>query len=287
MKFATTLSLLASTAIAAPAVVTVTQHVHQTQMVTVEGLVYQENGEFKTTYTTVGAVPTATLQAVENQNVETQNTNVVTQVAAVTIVASQKVDSATVAPTTTPAAVEPTTTSTPAPVQTTPVTSNIQKQATSSAPAPSTAAAAASSNLEDWAQQILDETNKKRALHVDTGSLTWSQELAQYAQNYADKYDCSGNLVHSGGPYGENLALGYTPTGSVDAWYDEGTNYDYSNPQYSSATGHFTQLIWKGSTLVGCGIKNCNNEWGQYVICSYQAPGNVIGEFSENIMPLN
>jgi uncharacterized protein YkwD len=133
---------------------------------------------------------------------------------------------------------------------------------------------------------MVNEHNTKRALHKDTGSLTWSDTLATYAQNYADSYDCSGNLVHSGGPYGENLALGYGTTGSVDAWYNEITSYDYSNPGFSESAGHFTQVVWKGTSEVGCGLKSCGGEWGDYIICSYKAAGNVIGEFADNVMPL-
>jgi hypothetical protein len=51
---------------------------------------------------------------------------------------------------------------------------------------------------------------------------------------------------HSGGPYGENLYA--TSGGPVDAyavvkpWYDEVSKYDFNNPGFSGATGHFTQV---------------------------------------------
>ena len=134
---------------------------------------------------------------------------------------------------------------------------------------------------------MLNEHNVKRALHSNTPALIWSETLASYAQNYADNYDCSGNLVHSGGEYGENLALGYGTTGAVDGWYDEISSYDYSNPGFSEATGHFTQVVWAGSSQVGCGIKYCGDVWGDYIVCSYEAAGNVIGEFPENVLALN
>jgi len=38
----------------------------------------------------------------------------------------------------------------------------------------------------------------------------------------------------------------------TQAWYDEIKYYSYDG-QYTSATGHATQLIWKSSTEVGCG----------------------------------
>lgn len=31
------------------------------------------------------------------------------------------------------------------------------------------------------------------------------------------------------------------------SWYDEIEFYDFGKPDFSSETGHFTQVIWKGS----------------------------------------
>ncbi|CAI4045091.1 sterol-binding protein SKDI_11G2240 [Saccharomyces kudriavzevii IFO 1802] len=171
---------------------------------------------------------------------------------------------------------QPTTTATPTTTTATPTTTTAS---------PTTASATHSSD-SDFSTSMVNEHNTKRALHKDTGSLTWSDTLATYAQNYADSYDCSGNLVHSGGPYGENLALGYGTTGSVDAWYNEISSYDYSNPGFSESAGHFTQVVWKGTSEVGCGLKSCGGAWGDYIICSYKDAGNYIGEFAENVMPL-
>ncbi|CAR30441.1 CAP domain-containing protein [Lachancea thermotolerans CBS 6340] len=160
--------------------------------------------------------------------------------------------------------------------------------ATSSASSTSSSAAASStSGSSSFASAILQAHNDKRSLHQDTSSLSWSDELASYAQDYADNYDCSGTLTHSGGPYGENLAAGYSGTGAVDAWYSEIKSYDWSDPNYSSSTGHFTQLVWKSTSEVGCGIKSCGSGTGDYVICSYKSAGNVIGSFAENVKSLN
>lgn len=167
-----------------------------------------------------------------------------------------------------------TTTSTPAATTTT-----SQAAATSSA-------SSSDSDLSDFASSVLAEHNKKRALHKDTPALSWSDTLASYAQDYADNYDCSGTLTHSGGPYGENLALGYDGPAAVDAWYNEISNYDFSNPGFSSNTGHFTQVVWKSTTQVGCGIKTCGGAWGDYVICSYDPAGNYEGEYADNVEPL-
>lgn len=46
--------------------------------------------------------------------------------------------------------------------------------------------------------------------------------------------------------------------------------------------GHFTQVIWKNSKFLGQGAaKSINNT--VYVVCNYDPPGNIIGQFKENV----
>jgi len=33
--------------------------------------------------------------------------------------------------------------------------------------------------------------------------------------------------------------------------------YDFTKPGYSSATGHFTQIVWKGTSKIGCAAATC------------------------------
>lgn len=158
---------------------------------------------------------------------------------------------------------------------TTPTTSSSQTAAASSG----IYAEIASSGVDEtFAKNILDAHNEKRALH-SAGDLSWSATLYDYAQAYADKYTCGGSLVHSGGNYGENLALGYsTGVAALEAWYDEGTDYDYAA---ASVLDHFTQVVWKGTTKLGCAYKQCSC---LYVICSYDPAGNIVGAAAENVL---
>lgn len=39
--------------------------------------------------------------------------------------------------------------------------------------------------------------------------------------------------------------------------------------------GHYTQLIWKDTTHVGCGIGRGRQE--EILVCRYHRPGNIIG----------
>ncbi|ANZ73139.1 BA75_00908T0 [Komagataella pastoris] len=146
----------------------------------------------------------------------------------------------------------------------------------------------ASSDFEAFRYQILDEHNVKRALHGVDG-LEWDDEVYAAAQAYADAYTCDGTLVHSGNSlYGENLAYGYSTRGTVDAWYSEIDLYDFNNPGYTPGVGHFTQVVWKSTTKLGCAFKYCNDYYGTYVVCNYSPPGNYVNEgyFEANVLPL-
>jgi hypothetical protein len=128
-------------------------------------------------------------------------------------------------------------------------------------------------------QAILNAHNNYRAKHC-VPALSWSPQLAQGAQAWADACPQNG-FKHSpdawqgANPYGENLAWGtnLTPQGGVDLWYNEIKQYNFAAPTYSNAVGHFTQLIWKGSTQVGCGMSVCNGM--NYYVCRYLPSGNM------------
>lgn len=111
----------------------------------------------------------------------------------------------------------------------------------------------------------------------DTAPLSWNDNIAQVAQNYADQYQCGADLEHSGNPYGENLARGYDfkSAGAVAAWFNEIKNYDWDDPGFGETTGHFTQLVWTETTQLGCGYKDCGSYWGTYIVCNYNPAGNI------------
>lgn len=151
-------------------------------------------------------------------------------------------------------------------------------------------------DLEQVERDMLERHNVLRALH-GAPNMTWNDELTRFAADYAaNNFTCDNvQLIHSGGPYGENLAAGYVGGDApVDAWYDEISLYNYSDPGFSEPTGHFTQLIWNTSLELGCAIVTCDNAWHQYTICEYYPRGNIVGMneeltqeiFSEHVLPL-
>lgn len=150
-----------------------------------------------------------------------------------------------------------------------------------------TAPVAIPSNEPEWktdktfTSAVLNSTNFYRGEH-NASSLTWNRTLEEFATDYLDDNDdCE--FEHSGGPYGENLAIGYpNVTASVEAWGDERDDYDFDKGEFSKKTGHFTQLVWRDTTDVGCGRKLCG-ERGWYLVCEYWPRGNVIGRFTDQV----
>ncbi|KAF4378489.1 hypothetical protein G4B88_027549 [Cannabis sativa] len=57
--------------------------------------------------------------------------------------------------------------------------------------------------------------------------------------------------------------------------------YDYNSNTCLSenpwACLHYTQVVWRDSTRLGCAKVHCNVE-GIIVICNYDPPGNYIGQ---------
>ncbi|MEP2025583.1 CAP domain-containing protein, partial [Reichenbachiella sp.] len=87
---------------------------------------------------------------------------------------------------------------------------------------------------------------------------------------------------HSGGEYGENIWAGtegaFEPTDVVNSWGSEITDYNYESNTCATDKdcGHYTQIVWKNTTQVGCGVATCDglDIW----VCQYDPPGNFIGE---------
>ena len=107
--------------------------------------------------------------------------------------------------------------------------------------------------------------------------------------------------AHSTYPAGENIYFtsypSWFPTPSastlfadaVTDWYREEADYDYAAGASGTGrvVGHFTQVVWRASTRVGCGyITGCPSPWGgssqfdnAVVVCRYLTPANYGGQF--------
>jgi pathogenesis-related protein 1 len=151
--------------------------------------------------------------------------------------------------------------------------------------------------------EILAAHNQSR-IEVNVPNIKWSSTLAKSAQVYANtlakRRSCG--LVHSGTrDVGENLywasPITQTVTSSngethssfepqniaasevVEAWADEKQYYDYTTNTcvIGKVCGHYTQLIWKTTTHLGCAKATCGDS-AQVWVCHYAPPGNYIGQ---------
>ena len=125
--------------------------------------------------------------------------------------------------------------------------------------------------------------------------LSYNSGITLFSQKWSD-YLLTNNLFqHSGTQlYGENLAMfqGYGSDLvaliklSIDAWYNEISLYNFDAPGFSEATGHFTCLVWLASTEFGIAISIDPKTTKAIITMNTNPPGNVIGLFKENVLPL-
>ena len=114
-------------------------------------------------------------------------------------------------------------------------------------------------------------------------SMSWDATVAAAAQAWADQ--C--NFSHYTAGYGQNLYASAgggapSPAAVVTSWVSEVSNYNYSANSCSGTCGHYTQVVWRSSILLGCAIKACstNTPFGAQfpnwyiVVCNYSPAGN-------------
>ncbi|KAL9981253.1 hypothetical protein ACROYT_G009930 [Oculina patagonica] len=128
----------------------------------------------------------------------------------------------------------------------------------------------------------LQAHNSKRALHQNTPALVWDATLAQDAKDWADHL-------------AEQCSSVASCADAVQSWYNEVSLYDYNDPPqttqefYAGGYGHFTQVIWKGTTHVGAALKKITDSNGYtetYIVARYSPQGNIIGHFDTNVKQL-
>jgi pathogenesis-related protein 1 len=112
-------------------------------------------------------------------------------------------------------------------------------------------------------------------------ALTWSAEMESLAQDWANQMTRTGKFEHRpNNKYGENLFWGrgrdFTGTYAIESWASEAANYNYANNSCQGVCGHYTQLVWKNTTQVGCAAGKVRDEI--YWVCNYNPPGNYVGQ---------
>jgi uncharacterized protein YkwD len=129
------------------------------------------------------------------------------------------------------------------------------------------------------AKEMVAAHNSYRA-KVGSPPLAWSDKLAARAEQWAAMLIKRGVFEHQHSQLGENLfeiSGGHaTPSSVVDAWMSEEANYNHETNSCTGRCGHYTQVVWRNTKLVGCGVaRDAKREvW----VCDYDPPGNIVGE---------
>ncbi|HVP86073.1 MAG TPA: CAP domain-containing protein [Rhizomicrobium sp.] len=147
----------------------------------------------------------------------------------------------------------------------------------------------AMSPLANFDQRILTMHNRER-LALGLQPLTWNPALAQSAKEWADYLAATGRFEHApeDGPdaEGENLWAGtrgyFSVEAMVNAWAREKRYFKPGVFPHNSTTGnvedvgHYTQMVWRGTSQVGCAESSSARE--DILVCRYAEAGNYVGE---------
>ncbi|MFN9646201.1 MAG: CAP domain-containing protein [Cyanobacteriota bacterium] len=130
------------------------------------------------------------------------------------------------------------------------------------------------------AEAILRVHNAERkAVGVDP--LRWDGALAAAALECASRLAASGTFQHCA--LGENLWIGatgrFSPTAMAELWaaerrdFQPGTFPDVSKTGRWQDVGHYTQMVWRTTTALGCAAV-AGSDGRTRLVCRYAPPGN-------------
>jgi hypothetical protein len=149
------------------------------------------------------------------------------------------------------------------------------------------------------ARQATPEVGTRLPPALNMRQIYWSDEIARKAQEWANQCTFAHSsrefrTLPNGMSLGENLAIEWSPRGlpknfgkQIGAWYLEISDYANQSPNVerfapsttSAQIGHFTQVVWAETYLVGCGFAVCPEDGlrKNLYVCQYGPAGNFIG----------
>lgn len=134
--------------------------------------------------------------------------------------------------------------------------------------------------LSSMAREMLAVHNQIRA-SVNLPPLQWSSRLAATAQKWANTLAATNKSAHNPRtPYGENIFITggrVSPSYVVKEWAAEAKDYSYRTNSCRSDCGHYTQIVWKQTRSLGCGVARSKRR--EVWVCSYDPPGNYTHEW--------
>ncbi|KAJ5204400.1 uncharacterized protein N7498_005279 [Penicillium cinerascens] len=181
-------------------------------------------------------------------------------------------------------------------------TSTIQPPPAASTVSTSTTSAAPSSApANSYQHAVLYNHNIHRSNH-SAPSVDWDSSLESSARTLASRCVYHHDTSIDGGGYGQNIGYGVEANeigvmitnlmynGEIGYFP---TPYGASQPSMSDFEkwGHFSQIVWKGTTHVGCATVMCNDLGNvdsssslPFTVCNYSPAGNYEGEYGENVL---
>lgn len=150
---------------------------------------------------------------------------------------------------------------------------------------------------------ILYHHNAARANH-NAAPLVWNQTVADTAAVAANTCNFE-HLIPAGAGQGQNLftvsgAYFNVTAGITESWYKG--EFQAMLPYFGQAdipddvfhnVGHLTQVLWKGTTSVGCVSIDCGTRMvvggqagsplNKYTVCNYYPAGNVGTQYAINV----
>lgn len=140
--------------------------------------------------------------------------------------------------------------------------------------------------------------NEKRALHCNTPALQYSATLEAEAQAFvrgcptmhstgSERNQAGENMMWAAGPYVNPDYEDANYELAVETWYGQEVNrYNFATGESTGPTGHFTAIVWRSTTQIGCAVGGlhgeCNTKFGAVpntvIVCRYSTAGNWGGQ---------
>lgn len=127
-------------------------------------------------------------------------------------------------------------------------------------------------------------------------ALVWSSAAARAAQAWASGCSSRHDPALGSLRMGQNLfavgstspSVAATPADAVGSWVGEAESYHHATDRCDSGKtcGHYTAVVWRSTTAVGCGHQVCTTRspfgstlrYWDFWVCNYVPPGNVSGQ---------
>ncbi|XP_055352537.1 cysteine-rich venom protein pseudechetoxin-like [Paramacrobiotus metropolitanus] len=137
-------------------------------------------------------------------------------------------------------------------------------------------------------QAIVSQHNNLRRQKPSTAmfQISWDAETADRAQQWVNKCnyahpqygtsDYDTYMKTSKYSLGQNIAKSSNVlswSDIVNLWYNEVNSFTLGQST-SAMVGHYTQIVWNTTFLLGCGYKNCGSF--NFYACDYAPAGNVV-----------